>query len=352
MLNKKEDYIRQPGYLCSACLDSGAKQTQWSRICARREGVQGHLHIQVYVSEADCLLLGKEKKKIGDIIAAQDISMKEKLRCYEPYLSCDMGEALDCLLHPAAGRYLWLVAECGEDSVFPEIRIFFESRPWLSYLPESYTEQSGEGSFLFRYLSIFQWIYYDMSQNISELPHMLYPAFAGRDTLEWLASWFGLENGGSWDRRQLVWLVENGERLGRIRGTRKYMEEMVHLYTGYVPYIVEHHQIEPYKTDMARARRLEKLYGEHPFVITVVLPPEAVKSRQNMAALRQIIRSCAPAYVECRMVVLAPFIFLDCYSYMGINSRLSGSQGASLKGDSLIPYISRIGNRIEGRDAR
>lgn len=59
-----------------------------------------------------------------------------------------------------------------------------------------------------------------MSQRISDSPHMLYPAFASREMLEWLASWSDMDNRAVWNREQMIYLLENGSRLYAIRGTK------------------------------------------------------------------------------------------------------------------------------------
>lgn len=354
LLNKREDYIWHTGYLCSECLDSGRKQTDWSRICIRAQGDGGcRIRVRVFVSGQKQISWKGSTWDIQSLIGDGEIPMEEKQQIFAPYLAYDMRDHTDCLLQGVSGRYLWLLAEGefdpGEERALPQIWIFFEAHSWMSYLPEIYGRQTGRDGFLARYLSIFQWIYDDMGRDISDLPHMFYPAFADRQVLEWLASWFGMENSGVWNRSQLVWLLENGNRLNGIRGTRQYMEELVLLFTGSTPYIVEYDQTERYKTDIKRAKRLEKLYGEHASAITVVLPCGAVDSRQKAAVLRQIIRSAAPAYAECRMVALAPFIFLDRYTYVGMNTILGATKEAVLDGGSLMPYISMVGERVEGR---
>ncbi len=327
LLNKEQDYKRHGRRLCSARLDSGHRRTKWSRVCVRSAVEGRHICVRVYISDQDCL------------------NEADPVR--------ELEEQADILLDGVYGRYVWVVAEKegGEwekAGGVPEIQIFFETPSWISYLPEIYAGR-GEDTFLHRFLSIFQWMYYDTGREISEIPHMLYPAFADRRTLEWLASWFGMENCGVWSREQLVWLVEHADSLAAIRGTRRYMEEMIRLYTGSQPFIVEFHQTERYRTNLVKARRLGRLYGEHAARITVILPIGAVKSKQEAAVLKQTIRSAAPACIECRMVLLEPFLFLDRYTYAGINSYLGGGREMSLNGEGLIPYVSVIGKRSEGR---
>lgn len=363
LLNKETDFFRQQEYLCSGWMDSGGKQTAWSRLYIQYEEWEQHaVHAWIFTAEQESVMWKGKKWDIRQMVTCEELAMEEKLEAFSLVCSgeCELdgkGEAgeegFDCLLGQLTGRYLFLaIRSVGfnlDVADFPEIQIFFQTESWLSFLPEVYANSSEQNSFLFRYLSIFQWIYSDMSQRISDSPHMLYPAFAGREMLEWLASWSDMENRTVWNREQMIYLLENGSRLYAIRGTKKYLEEMVRLYTGYVPYIVEYYQIAQYRADRKKALLLERLYGENAYVITVVLPQAAAGSRQQAAVLRKIIRSSAPADVECRLVILEAYIYLDRYTYVGINSRLGGYTDAALEGNRLMPYTSMSGNRLERR---
>lgn len=360
LLNKKEDFVKQQGYFCSKPMDSGEKQTKWSRIHIQWNGLTKHIiSVHIFAAEQYYLIWKGKKRGLPQIMEDRDIPMEEKLVLYAHACSgradaqdgMQEKEYLDCLLNQVTGRYLWVVVQLapgyGEKLFLPEIQIFFQAQSWLYYLPEIYGNPLQKDTFLFRYLSIFQWIYYDMSEKISEMPHMLYPAFADTELLEWMSSWFDIDDRTVWNREQLIYLLENGSRLYSIRGTKKYMEEIIHLYTGYIPFIVEYYQTACYKTDIKKTWLLENLYGESAYMITIVLPGEAVANGQEAVVLRKIIRSAAPADIECRLVFLEPYIFLDHYTYVGVNSRLGGYKDAALDGKGLTPYISMAEDKNE-----
>lgn len=177
-----------------------------------------------------------------------------------------------------------------------EGKISKEPDSWSSYLPEVYRE--SEESFLYRFLKIFQSVYEDLTKQISTMPHRLYPKHSDMEILEWLAGWFDMENAGIWNREQLIYLLENQSRLIPIRGTKKYMEEMIKLYTGHMPFIVEYYNLSRYKTDLKRAKQLELLYGDHEYAVTVVLLEQAVDNQKDIAILHRIMEDAAPAFIE------------------------------------------------------
>ncbi|MCM1498008.1 MAG: phage tail protein [Clostridium sp.] len=345
LLNKEEDYIRQDRYICSALLDSGEKRNCWSRICVRQQCAGSDIvRLRVFVSEEARISYGGRQWEIEALIMDGNMLTEKKLAVYAKYQAIEISDRWDCLLDGVSGRYMWLVAEICSGNVpqpfLPEIQIFFQADSWLSLLPQVYTKYSRENHFLFRYLSIFQWIYYDMSQRIDETPRMLYPSLADMEMLEWLAVWFDIDDRLIWNREQMIYLIGNASRLSAIRGTREYMEELVGLFTGYTPFIVEYYQTYRYQADVRRTNLLETLYGGNAYAVTVLLPQEAIGGRQEAAVLRRIIRSAAPADVDCRLVILEPYIYLDDYSYMGINSRLSEDKSMTLNENTLT------GNRL------
>ncbi len=216
-----------------------------------------------------------------------------------------------------------------------------EEPSWLSYLPEIYSE--GEDSFLGRYLSIFQELYGKMTRRIDGMPHELYPEHADRSMMEWLAEGLGIENVEIWEDKQLKYLLSNWNRLSKIRGTKAYMEELIKLFIGAVPYIVEYYQTIPYRTNVRISGTLDALYGDNAFIVTILLQEEDVQGQQKAVILRRLVEAAAPVGIECRLVFLAPCIYLDSYSYLGVNSMLAGYGSLRLDDSKLLPYRSMVG---------
>ena len=286
LLNKKEDFVILNGYLCSDLMDSREKQTKWSRITTYQKGEKkGLAKIWLFVSEQEFLIWNHVQYDIRQLIFEENMSMEEKLSIFSVCEAYCLEEASESLLNGVTGRYIWLAVSAGtkEETAAGqlEIQIFFQADSWISFLPEIYAKQAGEDSFLSRYLSIFQWIYYDWNRLISSIPHMLYPAYADSQLLEWMAGWFAMENVTVWSTEQLIYLIENGKRLFGIRGTKQYMEELVFLYTGSRPWIVEYYQTDCYKTDIRKTKILERLYGDNAYMVTVILLQSSIESAGN-----------------------------------------------------------------------
>lgn len=346
LLNEEQDFIRQGNWFCSGLLDSGEKQTEWNRLKIMSEQKPG-CSLWIFVSEQNTYMEAGQKKELEQLIKNPLVGMEEKIKLFSSVPSLYLSKKTDVLLTNLRGRYLWLAgkAESVSFGKAVKIQIFFQSAAWISFLPEVYQRSGEEKKFLSEYLSIFQWIYYDMTEKIDSMPHRIYPVHANPDFLEWIAGWFAIENIEIWDHKELVYLVENGRRLSEIRGTKEYMQEMVWLFTGYRPYIVEYHQTKPYRTNLKKIKILERLYGEHAYMVTILLPPETMKDRQKITVLQRMVRFSAPAYIECRLVVLESCIYLDGYSYIGLNSYLGEYRNMRLNSSRLMPYRSIVGSK-------
>jgi hypothetical protein len=73
-------------------------------------------------------------------------------------------------------------------------------------------------------------------------------------------------------------------------------------------------------------------------MVTLVLDGSALSSSDAHRALLHIIDSAKPAWIEVNLVVLKPYIFLDKYSYLGMNSALNRYRPLNLDGYSALPF--------------
>ena len=80
------------------------------------------------------------------------------------------------------------------------------------------------------------------------------------------------------------------------------------------------------------------LYDSNPFVFTVLIRNECIKSDNQYETLMKIIQNVKPVHMEVNLVILQPVILLDGYSYMGINTELNELKSASLDGKSAIDF--------------
>lgn len=341
-----EDPAR-PGIFWSRLLDSREKETVWHRLTMACTGPgEASVRFSFYCAEARRVFFRGRERDLDELLRDPALTDGDRLELSRPWLAMTAQTPRDVLLHQLTGRYLWFRAELlpqgGQSPRIGDLRLRFPRQTWLEYLPEVYQTDPAGSSFTQRFLGIFQSLYDDLDEDIRQAARRFDPEVAGGEYLEWLASWLDVEDGYLWPEEKLRTLVRRGMELYRIRGTRRYVAEMVELYTGREPWVVEYSQVEPFLTDTGRAALLGELYGANPYMVTVILPGSALESSDAYKALLRIIDNARPAWVEVNLVVLTPYLFLDKYSYLGINSTLDRYRPLNLDGSSALPF-TRLG---------
>lgn len=339
------------GVFWSRLLDSREKDTVWHRLtleCVSRGAAS--VRFDFYCAPTRTAAWRGAERDLGELLADPALTDEDRRQLSEPWLSRTALSPRDILLHDLTGRYLWfrveLTAQGGESPVVGNLKLRFPKETWMQYLPEAYQPRPGESPFVERYLSIFQSLYSDLDQEIRDVARCLDPDVVEGAYLEWLSGWLDVEDRYLWPQEKLRTLVRRGVELYRIRGTRRYVVEMVELYTGHTPWVVEHSDIEPFLTDTGRAALLKELYGGSPYMVTLILESSALESTEAYKALLRIIDNARPAWVEVNLVVLTPYLFLDKYSYLGINSTLDRYRPLHLNGSSALPF-TRLGGEGE-----
>jgi phage tail-like protein len=143
---------------------------------------------------------------------------------------------------------LWVAGVLqGDSTVTPtirQIRLEYDVRGWLQYLPAIYRNNPVAHVFLDRALAMFRSFLDDEYGVISALPH-LFDAGATPDSpprptwLDWLATWFAVDLDERWTDAVRRRTVAEGFRRAEWRGTRSSLTHLVSLYSGVTPWIEE-----------------------------------------------------------------------------------------------------------------
>lgn len=326
----------------SRLLDAKEEQLQWHRMTFKTSGGEAVYRISIYVSDEDTAVLEGARTGIGELISNREVSTEKKMECFLPFLKKRAAGCQDLWLHEVRGRYLWFVIE-----IFPqgrerfgirEIMLYFPGKTWLHYLPELYEEADREQGFLERYLGIFQTIYEDFDAVIQRVPQELWIDSAQEEFLYFIASLLDWKDTYAWPEEKLRILLRHVVLLYRMRGTRQALAWLIALSVGEKPYILEYHQLSPFRGSGEREKLLSKLYGNDPYVFNVFLSESAVPTEKEYKTVLKIMDEVRPAHMQSRLVVLKPYIFLDEHSYLGVNSVLGHYQDAALDGVMAVPF--------------
>lgn len=146
----------------------------------------------------------------------------------------------------AAGtrRFIWLRATLTttDSAVSPalsDVRAETAGEDYRAYLPAMYSRDDEPSEFVFRFLELARTELGAVEEHIDALPQLLSPQFAPASQLDWLANWLALELPENMDDADRRSLIERAPSIWRRRGTPTGISELVEIYTGVRPTIVE-----------------------------------------------------------------------------------------------------------------
>ncbi|ASS75488.1 hypothetical protein CIG75_11195 [Tumebacillus algifaecis] len=315
------------GVYFSHAFDSTETETVWHKITVDSElPNETQLRISYYASDQTELIVGGRRVQLDDYLQDEHIPLAEKLPVLDQLYSVPIVNPKDALLR-AKGRYIWFKVEwSGNDRKSPlmkKLRVYFPRNSYLDYLPGVYQQDSGSRDFLERYLSLFGTFFDEIEETIDHMSRFFDVDSSSGDLLKWLATWLGIAVDERWSEEQIRRLMKKSPELFKKRGTRQGLEEMIEVFTGEKPFIVEYFQYK-YLLEKAQVKEyMEQLYGLDPYRFCVLIKPEVVKSEEERKILQKIIDEEKPAFSEAQLVVLEPRIYLGTHSYLGINTFLS-----------------------------
>ena len=342
------------GRFITRIFDSGERGMVWHRLTIETEQCTDEdIRMTVYATDKDEIRYRGETRGIKDVLYDETLSFDERIEAFEPYLKKRITGVRDALLHSVSGRYLWVLTEVYSVRQAPaavkSMRIFLPASSWIDYLPQIYRKSDEGTHFLERYLGIFQTFYEELEYELDDISRYFDPESAESEFLVWLADWLNITDTGLWKEDKLRKLLLSAVELYRRRGTRGSLSDMIELYTGEKPFIVENAEIREFSGTRSYDGSLLPMYGSDPYKVTLMIKSEHIRSDSDLSAIRRLSMKMLPAYAELDLVVLEPYIFLDKYSYLGINSTLGKYRSAALDGRSQLT-MSTIGGSGDDDD--
>lgn len=332
---------RDTGSYYTRVCDSRQTSMEWDRMQILGEiPYPEALRISVYTSDQEDIQVKNARYDIRELLQNTAVPMEQKNRILEGCRQRTLNYEKHQLLHGITGRYLWLRLEMNRFGMQPvriqELQIWFPKKSWTSFLPELY--QKREDSFLERFLEIFQSRYEAMNRKLEDIPGLYYADSTPSELLVWLSQWLSIPNPYLWKEEQLRYLIQQGSSLAQLRGTTVYLKEILRLYTGREPYIIEYWQWAYVEMDSRKRNVMEELYGRDSFCVTLLFSEEEVQDSMSLTVIEGLVQQCCPAHLDIRIEILQSWIFLGRHSYLGINSCLKEWEAARLDGRQFLPF--------------
>lgn len=368
-----EDGSLVKGLYVSLALDSTDAGTIWHKVSSERT-LPGNTQVQISFFASD-----DKKLKIGDkyqdfdkfLIATAKLDVTTEVGRTEKQVSlADLNE-LDWsrpvvksseALIAAEGRYIWARIDLiGTEQSSPSVhslRVDYPRISYLRYLPAVYQEDERSRDFLERFLSLFEMFFAGIETQVDHISRYFDPDSnsAKGEFLRWLSTWLAISVDNNWDDAKLRRLVKRASQIYKYRGTRAAIEEMIEIFTGDVPLIVEHNQTscaawfnQKLKPEFAEVKALyERLYGTNPFCFCVLLKPFQVKTEEQRRAVLRILDLEKPAHTCAGLLTLQPWVQLDTHTYLEINTYLSPPSarldiGSAMPRDTVLNDLEEAG---------
>ena len=138
-------------------------------------------------------------------------------------------------------RYLWLAARfAGNGSAtatLSQLRIQFDGDSYLKLLPSIYQDGGECGTFLDRYLALFESVFERTEDAIRAVPRVADPDAAAVDALPWLAGWLGLLLDEEWDEGTRRDAIKHAYARFATQGTAQGLRQAIQREAG-VPVVV------------------------------------------------------------------------------------------------------------------
>lgn len=303
------DQSKESGFYFSRMLDSGENGKKWRR--AELKAVwypNTSLEIVFFSSDKTEIVCGNKVLSIQEIITDKKLSFSEKNEIFSEFPHQKFQNLNDIMMTEVQGRYLWFFIhiQAGDNKAphIVQLKVWLDIFDWMVYLPEVYQEDKSGADFTYRFLSIFQNLYEEMNEKITQLPACYDLCHADRSFLDWLSTWVGLEHTEIWNDEKLRKLLQIGADLFRRTGTPGMLSDAVELYTGVRPVLIENYFASDPKSAVESWKNNKYTYD--PFGFTVLLPGNVVKSEKDHKALLQILSQYKPVHMRMQLFFIDP----------------------------------------------
>ncbi|MDF2615256.1 MAG: hypothetical protein K0S71_3042 [Clostridia bacterium] len=263
---------------------------------------------------------------IDDVLMDEEIEPKNKLAFLLELGAKSYTNSTDVLLHHLQGRFFWAALQVykleNTSYVFEGIEVEYPMQSFVHYLPEIYQK---DGAFLQYFIGIFQSLYLDVEKSIDELPAYLDIETTPDSFLNYLGSWVGIDNGEDiFNAAQMRVVIKKAAEINSGKGTKRALENLLSLYTGTEPKIIEYfYWNDSVSSDKDKQMLYEKLYGKDTSWFTVIIDVSKAAYSLSYEKLQLLIDKYKPAETKYHLVLLEPCNRSDRHCYLDINSYIA-----------------------------
>jgi phage tail-like protein len=155
--------------------------------------------------------------------------------CCETWVRTPL-DITQCLIPGSPLDSVWVGAEFSSEGLtsaaLSQMRLEFDHETYLQFLPALYRENVRSRQFLARFLSLFESLFSDVEERISDLAVLFNPAAAPAEFLTWLGGWLALDLREDWGDAQTRQAIAEAFEMYAQRGTVEGLQLMVRRFAG------------------------------------------------------------------------------------------------------------------------
>jgi len=372
------------GVLWSQAIQPHNYPVQWHSLLASIQALEPKAHIQFFV------VISKD----ASTAPAHPQLAANSLPPFSAEWQTMPADINDLFIGGPPALSLWIGAYFSGDGrstpVVSQIRVEYDHRSYLSYLPAIYRRPSPGGDFLLRFLSLFESFFNEAEWNIAKLPALFDPQATPEVFLAWLASWLGLQLNEDWSVTQKRQAIANAYASYAKQGTVQGLRQAVKALTGVdvileepllntnwwalpIPdqstcassqvgtdtqWRAEENSILGYTTMLAAeqpqgavvgtsavldrshlitdAEFGEPLFSEVAHQFSVLVYRSQLSCDQTLARLKDVIEQEKPAHTSYHLCVIEPRLRIGFQARVGIDTVVAGPPASLRIGDEVI----------------
>lgn len=324
------------GYYFMKEIDTHEEGMQFNRLKLYDEQIEG-VKLDIYIMASDVNYADDKGRfvLVDDVLQDQEVEPQEKLHLLQALGAKVYRNERDLLLHRFEGRYLFVAlqvysVEEANYSLF-QLEIEYPKQSFIEYLPQVYQTRDD---FFERYLGIFQSLYLDLEKCIDRIPYYLDIDLVDDQFIDYLGSWVGIDNSDElFTKKQLRKIIRQAVKMNGDKGTRHALEEILNLYIGSPPRMIEYFEWQNKTGEDGRNKKVYKrLYGEDFSWFVVIIEKDKLNYNLSKEKIRCLIERYKPINTHYHLVILDKCDRSDMHCYLGKNSYLTVPQVAQLNG--------------------
>ena len=302
-------------------IDAAEEDAEWGRFYFNMQlSEEQVLYIHAFASNDKSINIDGEEILIDDLLTSSNISDDtKKIYMKRPGALRFVGKN-DVLLFGLKGRYLFLSIEVmGEgEGYLSQLKIERGSDEFMDAFPEIYKENND---FFRRYMTVFNSIYNDFSDNTDKLPKLLDLDQCPDILLPMYAGWLGIDVQGDLLKPEaLRTLVKEAYSLNRMKGTKACLKRILEIAVEEQFLILETNQMKEYGDAK----------GEKDGVFDVTVLIKKQLSETERYQLTYLLEQFLPVRCRLKLENFKDSGIVDSRIYLDMNAQVAGTENASL----------------------